>query len=227
MRDKSILISVRRFIFPWKEQPWVRSRCLRQKTSVFVGVSCLIVLLCNYIALICYTSLPPVSFQDTITSIDSSFRSSSRIGIDYFNNSMQSELTSTIIENSTSTWKQMLKNKTSSSRIGIHILRPTEPATNIIVLGERHSGTTFFTNYLSNCFPEVNVRDTFINNKHWIQHDPEYVHRIVSNNLSSTPSLWRDIANQNDGIFVEKNQSANHYFKDSFLVVLFRNPYDW
>ena len=209
-----------------------RSRYLRRKTGLFVAISFMIFLLCNYVALICHIALPSDSIQDTIMNIDSSWLSSG-IGMNNFNDSTKRATTITNIENSTSAWKEILKNKTSPSRIGIHILRPAKPATNVVVLGERHSGTTFFTKYLSDCFPDANVQDTFVNNKHWLQHDPEYVDGVVSEDLSGTPSLWRDIANHDDEMVVEypqkkhQKQSTNHYFKDSMVVVLFRNPYDW
>jgi len=134
----------------------------------------------------------------------------------------------------------------SASRIGIHVLRPERPATKIIVVGERHSGTTFFTKYLSDCFPSVAVTDTFVNNKHWFQPDPDYLTKVVApgadsdsdSDASMTPSFWRNIAQasssngngatghpSND--HHQQNRPSNHYFQDSLVVVLFRNPYDW
>lgn len=215
-----------------------RSRNLRRKTAIAVGGIFVACLICNYIALIGRISITSDSVQD-MTSIDSSFWLSSRIGMNSFNNAtsaVQSETSAISPEKTTIKWKEILRNKTnkaSSSRIGIHVLRQGKPPTNIIVLGERHSGTTFFMKYLSDCFLNANVRDTFVNNKHWIQHNPEYVFDVVSNDSSLSPSLWRDIIKHNDGMLGKhppskrKNQSPNRYFRNSLVIVLFRNPYDW
>ena len=178
-----------------------RYRYLRRKSMFIISSGFMLFLLCNYVALL-RRLLPSDSVYDTMTFIQSS-------------------------EKSTNTWKKMLRNETSSSRIGIHVLRPGTPVTNIIVLGERHSGTTFFTKYISNCFPNTKVRDTFVNNKHWIQYDPDYLLRAVSDDLPSIPSLWRDIANHNDGMHTSGQLYSNNYFQNSLVVVLFRNPYDW
>jgi hypothetical protein len=221
-----------------------RSRYLRRKTPVVVGCCFMVFLLCNYLALISRLSIPSDSVHDRMTSVDSSFWLSSKIGMNYFNNAITATVTQTTTttagiatvvssKKTTSTWKEILRNKTaSSSRIGIHALRPEKnPATNIIVLGERHSGTTFFSKHLSDCFPNTSVRDTFVNNKHWIQHDPEHIFGVVSDDPSSVPSFWRDIVHRNDempGNHPPSNQSPNNnYFHNSFVVVLFRNPYDW
>ena len=209
-----------------------RSRLFRRKTGFFICGCFIAIFLCNYVALICHLSVLSDLVQDTTKSTDSSFSLSSMIEMKSFNNSTVSSAALSL-EISTSAWKEFLKNKTSPSRIGIHMLRPMESVKRIIVLGERHSGTTFFTKYLSNCFPNVNVRDTFINNKHWMQHGPDYVQRVVSKNLSSTPSLWMDIVKDNDellGMYPSvkaANQTTNYYFKNSLVIVLFRNPYDW
>ena len=220
-----------------------RSRYLRRKTPVVVAGCCFVAfILCNYLALISRLSMPSDSVHDGMTSIDSSFWLSSGIGMNHFNNATISTTgTQTSPKKTTpSTWKEILKNKTSSSsRIGIHVFRPEKnPTTNIIVLGERHSGTTFFTKHLSDCFPNATVRDTFVNNKHWIQHDPEHVFDVVydeSSSTSETPSFWKNIVHRNnDGMpgnhHPPSNPSSpnyNDYFQNSFVVVLFRNPYDW
>ena len=123
-------------------------------------------------------------------------------------------------EKSTSIWKNMLRNETASFRLGIHVLRRGTTIDSVIVLGERHSGTTFFTKYLSDCFPNTKVLDTFVNKKHWMQHDPDYLLEAVSD--ESTPSLWQEIAQYSDGKGV-----SNTYFRNSLVLVLIRNPYDW
>jgi len=131
---------------------------------------------------------------------------------------------------------ESLRNKSSSSsRIGFHIFRPE--VNNIIILGERHSGTTFITKYIHDCFPNVTVKDTFINYKHWFQPDPDYVLRVVLAGFESfigiaddetELSSWRDIVK--NGATNNRDQKSNHlskYFENSLVIVLFRNPYDW
>ena len=79
----------------------------------------------------------------------------------------------------------------------------------IVVLGERHSGTTFVTKYLQECFgnarneeslennqqsttnfnkriERIDVTDRFVNTKHWFQPSPEYVVHTVLNDLFRT-----------------------------------------
>mmetsp|Transcript_42320 Transcript_42320/g.101928 ORF Transcript_42320/g.101928 Transcript_42320/m.101928 type:complete len:608 (+) Transcript_42320:182-2005(+) len=82
----------------------------------------------------------------------------------------------------------------------------------IVVLGERHSGTTFVTQYLQDCFGNNGVDDSFeknqqsttstslkesrieqivvsdrlVNTKHWFQPSPEYVVQTVLNDLVRT-----------------------------------------
>ena len=184
-----------------------RPKYFWRKTVVVVSGCLMIFLLCNYVVLISQLS----------TTSGSSYDNSPEIS-------------------TTSTWKEILRNNTSSSsRIGIHVLHhpgSKMPLTNIVVLGERHSGTTFFTKYLSDCFPKANVRDTFVNNKHWMQFDPDYLLDVVaSDHASSAPSLWQDIVKDKDNGILDKyapsKQSSNKYFRNSFVVILFRNPYDW
>lgn len=175
-----------------------RTKSLRRKAVFLVIASLAVLLFCNYIALMSRVSLPSESAQDRMADFSWA--------------------------KSTNAWKQlMMRNETST--IGIHILRPGAPITNIIVLGERHSGTTFFTNYLSDCFPRAKVGDIFVNKKHWIQHDPDYVQRAVSE--YSTPPLWREIAKHNHASRGPDQQYSNDYFQNSLVLVLFRNPYDW
>ncbi len=176
---------------------------LRRKTVYVLGASLAVVLLCNYIALMSRVGLPSGSAED-------------RMEFDLFSSAK-----------STNTWKQVMRNETS--RIGIHILRPGAPITNIVVLGERHSGTTFFTKYLSDCFSGIEIGDIFVNKKHWIQYDPDYVERAVSENLdsSSIPPLWREIVKHNYASRDPDRQYSNDYFRNSLVLVLFRNPYDW
>ena len=134
---------------------------------------------------------------------------------------------------STDIWEEILKNKSSaSSRIGIHILRPgsIKNIKNIIILGERHSGTTFFTKYLNHCFRgQIEVRDTFVNNKHWFQPGPEYLLRVTSDDFprrtilsqQSSLSWWEDVKNRIILGSHKNNEHINAHFKNSLVLVLF------
>ena len=187
----------------------------RKKTIVVIGAILLAVLFCNHVVLIHHLTIVSDTAHDMMSSNDTS-----RIGVDFVKTVFGTTQAATVrAEKTTQVWKRILRN-ISSSRIGIHVLRPEKSATNIIVLGERHSGTTFFTKYLSDCFPNANVQDTFINNKHWAQHDPAYLLSVVANNGTSVQPLWRNIVKQ-------QKKLSNNYFEDSFVIVLFRNPYDW
>ncbi len=171
-----------------------RFRYPRRKTLIFLCGSFLALFAYNYVSLSGQLS----------TSIESkSFRSS---------------------EKSTIVWENILRNETASSRLGIHVLRPGTSMDNVIVLGERHSGTTFFTKYLADCFPNTKVGDSFVNRKHWMQHDPDYLHDAAAGAAAdeSTQSLWREIAQHGDA-----KGASNTYFENSLVLILIRNPYDW
>lgn len=139
-------------------------------------------------------------------------------------------------ESSIQVWKRIVceTNTTSASRIGIHILRPGNTVTKLIVLGERHSGTTFFTKHLKECFPTIAITDIFINYKHWFQHTPEYLGKLVRESdskegddggSSSLPPFWKDIVQSTNSD--TNGDRSNQYFRDTLVIVLFRNPYDW
>ena len=53
------------------------------------------------------------------------------------------------------------------------IVKPThvKPVEQIIVLGERHSGTDELTNYLTSCFDSISVTDTYKRYKYWFQEE--------------------------------------------------------
>lgn len=129
------------------------------------------------------------------------------------------------LEKSTSTWKKMMRNE--KSRLGIHVLRQGAPIQNIIVLGERHSGTTFFTNYMSDCFPSTKVGDIFVIKKHWIQYDPDHLKNAVLEDSPYVPPLWKRIFNHLYESHDSDQQYSNGYFRNSLVLVLFRDPYDW
>jgi hypothetical protein len=120
------------------------------------------------------------------------------------------------------------------SKLGIHVFRPNRSATSLIVLGERHSGTTFLTHHLKGCFQEgMTVVDAFVNGKHWWQPDPTYVAGVTSqldrDNVPVVggdaeepgPSLWNKVATGPGG------DDPRDHFVNAFVLTLFRNPYDW
>jgi len=175
------------------------------------------------------TSTVTTTTRTTITATTDSFSNGS------FSHSKDTE-TDTVKIAVNKLWVEFLRNKlSSSSRIGFHIFRPK--VNNIIILGERHSGTTFFTKYLHDCFPNVTVKDTFINYKHWFQPDPNYLLRVVTTEFESLIgvadderelSSWRDIVKY--GVTSNRDQKSAHFskfFENSLVIVLFRNPYDW
>ena len=239
-----------------------RSRLFLPRTAVSLFI--IVLLFYNHIALIGQLSMSSVSIEDRITAVDLSILPSpktessiSRDGSNSFDSTATETTTASTRsspEITTNIWAEKLRNNSSSSsssspsRIGIHILRPGA-ATNIILLGERHSGTTFFTKFLQDCFSSTNVsvKDTFVNNKHWLQPDPDYLINNNNNNnntvmttsdfdSSLSPLLWRDTV-ENKGIkeyLKSQNKSngrhhhsPNKFFKDSLVIVLFRNPYEW
>ena len=100
------------------------------------------------------------------------------------------------------------------------------------VLGERHSGTSFFTKLLSKCFPDIEVEDGLLNGKHWRQPSPDYVveafqkyakdqeESFTSRQRIGTLGLdsWKKVAN---------SPNPKSVFQDTLVLVLFRNPYQW
>ena len=64
----------------------------------------------------------------------------------------------------------------------------------IILLGERHSGTNWITNYLKDCFVDTNnsnitVREQYKRFKHWFQQDDL---SIVEEDSAVVVSMFRD-----------------------------------
>ncbi len=100
----------------------------------------------------------------------------------------------------------------------------------IVLLGERHSGTTYTTRMLEKCFPDVDVSDFLVRFKHWFQPTPDYVAHTTKNYLKNdmtddegedmfeVHNQWPNIAALND---------PKTAFKRTLLIVMFRNPYDW
>ena len=100
----------------------------------------------------------------------------------------------------------------------------------IVLLGERHSGTTYTTRMLERCFPDIEVSDFLVRFKHWFQPTPDYVAETTQNYLKN------DITDdEGEDMFEIHNQWPNiaalndpkTAFKRTLLIVMFRNPYDW
>lgn len=177
-----------------------RTRCHRRKTVSIAIAIIAVFYLYNYITLMSEITLSSETVDERITFGHPS-------------------------EKSTSTWKKMMRNETS--RLGIHVLRQGSPINNIIVLGERHSGTTFFTKYVSDCFPSTKVGDIFVNKKHWIQYDPDHLKSAVLEDSPYVPPFWKSIFNHLYESNDPDRQYTNDYFRNSLVLVLFRDPYDW
>jgi hypothetical protein len=94
------------------------------------------------------------------------------------------------------------------------------------LLGERHSGTTFFTKLLRKCFPELEVQDGLLNGKHWWQPSPEYVvEAFQGKNVTSMQSIG--VQHLDRWIKVAYSPNPKSEFQDTLVLALFRNPYQW
>jgi hypothetical protein len=116
------------------------------------------------------------------------------------------------------------------------------PKQRIVLLGERHSGTTFFTKHLIDCFAHssspnnnnitIHVGNVLTANKHWMQRNESYI-RSVWEQYGNTDSMpiwptshggqyvpsWTEIAT---------NPSRNYgLFQNTLVIAMTRNPYDW
>jgi hypothetical protein len=123
-------------------------------------------------------------------------------------------------------WTRSIQNATHhSSLVGLHVFRPHTPVDRILLIGERHSGTTYFTKLLKDCFPDIHVSDVFVNGKHWRQPSLEEVVRVVDQ-LGS-----RDVARHLDLLswwsLKSLNGNIQQAFRSSLVVALFRDPYQW
>ena len=114
-----------------------------------------------------------------------------------------------------------------SSKLGFRIYH--DRIDGIRILGERHSGTSFLTRYLQQCFPHNFVDEYLVNGKHWFQPSPEYVvdtaTRYGESALAATglndnfyDQTWWQIAQSDD---------PKRFFNTTLVIALFRNPYDW
>lgn len=139
--------------------------------------------------------------------------------------------------------QQVWQSLQNESKIGIHIFQPEDapPPKTLILIGERHSGTTFLTSHLKECFPHMKVDDTFVNGKHWWQPTPNYVVEVTSrisdrekmmyrnSNYDLVSSLWTKIAARSDQQHGnnDDHNKPNEYFQSTVVIAVFRNPYDW
>jgi len=108
--------------------------------------------------------------------------------------------------------------------------KPKKPTIKrIVLIGERHSGTSYTTRKLAECFPDLQVTDSFVRYKHWFQPTPEYIVNVTKTLLKDDtqkaqmksieiPENWPDIASM---------KNPENAFQDTLLVVMFRNAYDW
>jgi hypothetical protein len=102
--------------------------------------------------------------------------------------------------------------------------------TSIRLIGERHSGTGWATDVLMRCFPTVNVHNTLVNQKHWIQHPPEHVLKMVEKYGATVEGLKASrvrFGAQFTFDQIAKSPSPKAVFNQTFVVAIFRDPYDW
>jgi hypothetical protein len=100
----------------------------------------------------------------------------------------------------------------------------------IVLLGERHSGTSYTRSMLQRCFPSLHVDDFLVRYKHWFQPDPDFVVDISKKYLTQ-----KGVAREGD-MFKIVNQwpkiaalddPKSAAFKNTLVIVMFRNAYDW
>ena len=125
--------------------------------------------------------------------------------------------------------------------------------TKIRILGERHSGTTFFEEYLKRCFPTIDVQGYLLARKHWFQPTPKFVKQVASKygpeglaptfldeNLAlNMPQLAKQAIADKRGIGgtqplpsvtwwdISQRLHPETVFEDTLVIVFFRNPYQW
>ena len=109
------------------------------------------------------------------------------------------------------------------------VSKPGSPIRRIILIGERHSGTSYTTELLRRCFPRLNVDDFFVRFKHWFQPTPEFIVNVTSQldikqeggsgvDMAKVRGVWQKLA---------ANKDPKSAFENTLLITMFRNPYDW
>ena len=124
--------------------------------------------------------------------------------------------------------KGTLETKDSSADLDVAIPKSAS-FDRIVLLGERHSGTSYTTRMLGKCFPGLDVSDFLVRYKHWFQPTPEYVVNVtksflqngtvhVGEDMHKISQQWPKLAS------LENPKSA---FNRTLVIVMFRNAYDW
>lgn len=123
-------------------------------------------------------------------------------------------------------WSRLINS--NQSLVGVHVFRPHTPIDRIHLIGERHSGTTYFTQFLQQCFPNLVVSDVLVNGKHWRQPTPTEVEDAVrkmggSHDWAREMELlsWWDLQQRHSKMMEQRA------FQSSLVVALFRDPYQW
>ena len=88
------------------------------------------------------------------------------------------------------------------------VVEPTsyKPVKQIIVLGERHSGTKWITDHLAECF-DINVTNTYKRNTHWFQE--EDLTRVPENS-AVVVVMFRDPYHWVEAMRVEPHHAHDH-----------------
>ena len=107
----------------------------------------------------------------------------------------------------------------------------SEPAIDrIVLIGERHSGTSYTTEMLRKCFPTLEVDDFFLRYKHWFQPTPEFIVNVTKQEILNPEGVVKAV---NDGRVIERwpkiaaLDDPKSAFENTILITMFRNPYDW
>jgi hypothetical protein len=124
------------------------------------------------------------------------------------------------------------KSKTKSKSSRKHAAtKKSEKFDQIVLLGERHSGTSYTTRMLAKCFPSLDVSDFLVRYKHWFQPTPEFVTSMTEKHLKNNTNLdaYEDMHKIRDywpklASLENPKQSA---FARTLVIVMFRNVYDW
>jgi hypothetical protein len=127
-------------------------------------------------------------------------------------------------------WNRSLHRQNGTdSLVGFHIFRPNTPIDRIHLIGERHSGTSFFTKLLKECFPSLYVSDVFVNGKHWMQPSPDRVEFV--NERIRTMEVAHELDLQSwwylKQFKEEHGSKEGHPLQSALVVALFRDPYQW
>ena len=102
---------------------------------------------------------------------------------------------------------------------------------NIRLLGERHSGTTYLTRYLQDCFPKNSVNDFLVRKKHWFQPSPieivAAVQSVDAKVLDEATEFHRFERDQRSWRNVSEESNPKGIFQTSLVVYVVRDVYQW